>query len=469
MRFWWVFILLSLFLFQLEANPEVRIRITQRGLNYAKEIGMKLLEQELRTRIFPDEIGTEKYFFGKVDYTVSRIQIMSTSIYNSSVVLIPGNSIGLLIKNISVTVTTHWTLNNWLIDYQGEVEISILGLSITTNMIVAQNNRGDFLVSVENCQLTTGNIEVQLNSEGRWFYNAFVQRLEKVIRTRLENQLCLNVILRIQKETKVLKGLKGVFQINPFIQVKYSLIKPPEVFKSYVDLDFKVSVYFSSNHTESPFVAAPITLPEKNNYMLFGGISESLLNSITLTYYTTRVSKITFLEEHSSNFNLTTDTLSRVIPQVIQHYAKSHPVRMKLMVTAAPVLRLQNNSFTIEIPCFVVVSALLSNSMIKPIFAMNASIGLKAKAVIAKQKLIVLLQLQRLYLSLTYSSIGSFQVQRLKNFLSYSLQNTVIPPIAAALKRGLQLPTMAKLVFSEAVTEVNKGYILISTDLNYKY
>lgn len=38
----------------------------------AKEIGMKLLEQELRTRIFPDEIGTEKYFFGIVDYTVSR-------------------------------------------------------------------------------------------------------------------------------------------------------------------------------------------------------------------------------------------------------------------------------------------------------------------------------------------------------------------------------------------------------------
>ncbi|XP_058047594.1 BPI fold-containing family C protein-like isoform X3 [Ahaetulla prasina] len=375
MRFCLVFILLSLFLFQLEANPEVRIRITQRGLNYAKEIGMKLLEQELRTKIFPDEIGTEKFFFGKVDYTVSRIQITSISIYNSSVVLIPGNSIRLLIKNISVTVTTHWTLNSWLIDYQGEVEISILGLSITTNMIVAQNNRGDFLVSVQNCQLSTGNIEVQLNSEGRWFYNAFVQHLEKVIHTRLENQLCLNVILRIQKETEVLKGLKGVFQINPFIQVKYSLIKPPEVFKSYVDLDFKVSVYFSGNHTESPFVAAPFTLPEKNNYMLFGGISESLLNSITLTYYTTRVSKITFSEEHSSNFNLTTDILSRVIPQVMQHYAKSHPLRMKLMVTAAPVLRLQNNSFTIEIPCFVVVSALLSSAMIKPIFAVNAIIS----------------------------------------------------------------------------------------------
>ncbi|XP_070610934.1 BPI fold-containing family C protein-like [Erythrolamprus reginae] len=474
MRFWWVFVLLSLFLFQLEANPEVRIRITQRGLNYAKEIGMKLLKQELRTRIFPDVIGTEKYFFGTVDYNVSsfslyRIQTTSISIYNSSVVLIPGDGISLLIKNISVTVTTHWTLNNWLFNYQGEVEISILGLSIKTNLIVAQNNGGDFLVSVQTCQLSIGNIEVQLNSEGRWFYNDFVQHLKKVIQTRLESQICLNVILRIQKETEVLKGLKGVFQINPFVQVKYSLISPPEVFTSYVDLDFKVSVSSSSNHTESPFVAAPFTLPEKNNYMLLGGISESLLNSITLAYYTTRVWKITFSEEHSSHFNLTTGTLSRVIPQVMQHYAKSHPVRMKLMVTTAPVLRLQNNSFTIEIPCFVVVSALLPSSRIKPIFAVNASIGLKANAVIAKQKLIALFQLQRLHLSLTYSSIGSFQVQCLKNFLFHSLQNTVIPPIAAALKRGLQLPTMAKLVFSEAVTEVNKGYILIATDLNYKY
>ncbi|XP_032077012.1 BPI fold-containing family C protein-like [Thamnophis elegans] len=313
---------------------------------------MKLLEQELKARIFRDEIGTEKYFFGTVDYTVSS-------------------------------------------DYQGEVEISILGLSITTDMIVALNNIGDLLVSIQNCQVSTGKIEVQLNSEGRWFYNAFVQHLEKVIHTRLESQLCLNVILRIQKETEVLKGLKGIFQINPLIQVKYSLITPPEVLKSHIDLDFKVSVYFSSNRTESSFAAAPFTFPEKNNYMLFGGISESLLNSITSTYYTIRVSKITFSEEHSSYFNLTTDTLSKVIPQVRQHYAKSHPVRMKLMVTAAPVLRLKNNSFTIEIPCFVVVSALLSNSMNKPIFAVNVSIGLKANAVIAEQKLIVLLQLQR--------------------------------------------------------------------------
>ncbi|XP_025022212.1 BPI fold-containing family C protein-like [Python bivittatus] len=391
----------------------------------AKEVGMKFLEQKLKTRIFPDGNGTQKYFFGIVDYSVSS-------------------------------------------DYQGEVEISIIGLSITINMIVAQNNRGHLLVSVQNCHLSTGDIEVQLNGEGRWYYNAFVRHLENAIHTRLENQFCLNVALNIQKEAEVLKRLKGVFQINPIIQVNYSLIKPPEVFKSYVDLDFKVSVYLSRNHTESPFVAAPFPLPEKNDYMLFIGISESLLNSISLTYYTSRVSKITFSDEHSSRFNLTTDTLSRIIPQVMQYYTESHPVRMKLMVTAAPVVRLQNNSFTIEIPCFVVVSALLLN-LTKPIFVVNISIGLNANAAIVKQKLIISLQLQRLQLSLTYSNIGFFQVQHLKNFLSYSLQNTVIPPISAALKRGLQLPTMARLAFPEAVTEVNQGYILISTDVNYKY
>ncbi|XP_063165385.1 BPI fold-containing family C protein-like [Candoia aspera] len=336
-------------------------------------------------------------------------------------------------------------------------------------MIVAQNDRGHLLVSVQNCHVSTGDIEVQLNGEGRWYYYAFVQHLENAIRTRLENQLCLNVDLRIQKEAEVLKRLKGVFWINPFIQVKYSLIKPPEVFKSYVDLDFKVSVYLSRNHTESTFVAAPFPLPEKNDYMLFTGISESLLNSISLTYYTTRVSKITFSEEHSSYFNLTTDTLSRIIPQVMQYYTESHPVRMKLMVTAAPIVRLQNNSFTMEFPCFVVVSALLSNLIMQPLFVVNISVGLNASAAIVKQKLIVSLQLQRLHLSLTYSNIGSFQVQHLKNFLSYSLQNTVIPPISAALKRGLQLPTMARLAFPETVTEVNQGYILISTDVKYKY
>lgn len=69
-----------------------------------------------------------------------------------------------MLLSLTIDMSSHFSLCS---DYQGEVEISILGLSVTTDMIVAQNNRGDLLVSVQNCQLSTGNIEVQLNSEER--------------------------------------------------------------------------------------------------------------------------------------------------------------------------------------------------------------------------------------------------------------------------------------------------------------
>ncbi|XP_042325717.1 BPI fold-containing family C protein-like isoform X2 [Sceloporus undulatus] len=469
MKMWCVSPLLSLFVLHLEANSGLKVRITQRGLNYGKEVGMKILQQEIKEKGFPDRNGTQTFLFGTVDYRVSRIQITSISIHNTSVVLVPENRIVVAVRDASARVSTHWTLNNWLLDYHGKAEISILGISVTATINMSQNNRGYLLMLVPDCRMSIGGIKVQLSGRGSWYYDMFFQYLEKTIQRKLQNRVCLSIKFRIQKMAAALKKLQATSQIDSFAQIDYSLTKPPEVFRSYIELDFKASVYPIRNHTELLFMTVPFSLPDNNDNMMYFGISEYFLKSLSLSYYTVGASKIHFSEEHSSSFNLTTEALSRIIPEIAQHYTESHLVRTSVVVTAAPTVWLQNNSLTVKIPCFVEVSALLLNQTMQPIFALNISAITNATVAITEQRLIGSLQLKRLQLSLTYSNIGSFQVSFLKNLLACFLHNTVILPINDVLKRGFHLPNMARIAFLGPAIKLNQGYILITTDVSYKY
>ncbi|KAH0616955.1 hypothetical protein JD844_028466 [Phrynosoma platyrhinos] len=287
---------------------------------------------------------------------------------------------------------------------------------------MSQNNRGYLLMHLPDCRMNIGDIKVQLSGRKSWYYDLFFQYLEKTIQGRLQNRVCLNIRFRIQKMAAAVKKLQATSQIDSFAQIDYSLMKPPEVFRSYIELDFKASVYPIKNRTEPLFMTVPFSLPDNNDNMMYFGISEYLLNSLSLTYYTIGASKISFSEE------------------VAQHYTESHPVRMNVVVTAAPSVWLQNNSLTVKIPCFVEVSALLLNQTMQTIFAVNI-------------------------------------VSILKNFLSCFLHETVILPINDVLKRGFHLPNVARIAFLGPAIKLNqvklvflhKGHILITTDVSYKY
>lgn len=57
------------------------------------------------------------------------------------------------------------------------------------------------------------------------------------------------------------------------------------------------TVYPIRNHIELPFVAAPFSLPDNYEYMLYCGVSEYFFKSASLSYYTAGAFNIKFLEE----------------------------------------------------------------------------------------------------------------------------------------------------------------------------
>ncbi|XP_074839947.1 BPI fold-containing family C protein [Carettochelys insculpta] len=467
-RIWCFFLLLHLLIEPLHANSGLKVRIMQKGLDYGKKIGLEILKQRLKEERFPDWRGQEKSGVGDVDYVLSGISIKTIEFPDASVSLIPGLGIKLSTQHAYVIFSANWSIRTWLFKDHGSCTVSVSGVFVTATFNMSQDSTCHPSISLASCQMSIGGVEVKLNGTISWLHKFFTKYLENPIYRSLDTNSCPNIRQGIQQIDSQLRMLQVPIQIDAFAQIDYCLVNSPEVFQSYIDLDLKGAIYPVRNWTDLAFVPAPFILPDKNDSMLYLGISEYFFQSASLAYYKAGAFNINIAEELSSYFNITTKTFGNIIPEVAQYYVEAHPARLNLMIAAAPVVSLQPDAFAVEICASMEVLAVLPDSTSQSMFTVDITASSSASLTVFEQKLIGSLCLNRFQLSLADSRVGFFEVSLLENFLSYVLQNGVIPAANVKLKNGFPLPSLDQVTLLRPVIKVNEGYLLISTDIDYK-
>ncbi|XP_032300955.1 BPI fold-containing family C protein-like isoform X2 [Coturnix japonica] len=467
-KMWYSFLPCLLFL-QLEANPGLKVRITQKGLDYGRKIGIELLKQRVLQETFPSWSGQESFSIVKVNYTISRFKVDAVDIPETSASFIPDTGVSLSVAHASATISADWRLKAWLLKDQGGFTLSISELFIAVVFKVSRDNTGHLSVLLHSCQLSIGSVKVTLNEGSSWIYSFLSGYLEKAIHSKLNENICLNIKYKIQVMDAQLRKQKVLSQIDAFAQIDYSLVSSPAVFKSHINLDLKGTVYPVGNHTDPPFVPAPFGLPNKGDSMFYFGVSNYFLKSATLAYYRAGVFNITISKDLSTAFNLTTATLKNFLPEIALHCLTACPVLLKLMATSPPVVSLQSDTCRLWITGSVEVFAVLPNSTIQYIFTGNLTTSTRSNLAVIKQKLVISLFLKRLQFSLLHSAVGFSKVSLVENFLSYTLRRVVIPVINDKLGKGFPLPNLAYTSLVGPVIKMNQGHLVIFTDVHYKH
>ncbi|NXW62826.1 BPIFC protein, partial [Eurystomus gularis] len=226
--------------------------------------------------------------------------------------------------------------------------------------------------------------------------------------------------------------------IDDLTEVDYSLNSLPAVFRPFIDLDLKGIVYPTGNYTGPPYVAAPFTIPDQSDSMLYLAFSEYFFQTSSFAYYTAGAFNITITEETCSYFNMSTEIFGSIIPEVAEY--SPYPVMLQLMATEIPIISLEQDSLTVEIQGSMEVFAVLPDSTTQSLFTMNIAANTSIAPNIFDQKLMGSLCLNRLQFSLAHSNVGFFEISLLENILSYILQTEVIPSANAKLSKGFPLP-----------------------------
>nr|XP_021150379.1 BPI fold-containing family C protein isoform X1 [Columba livia] len=478
-------LLLSLLSGQLNANPGVKVRITQKGLEYAKEVGLEILKQNMEKEHFPDLSGYEKFGLGNVKYNISRIHVTAVEFPSASISLIPGTGIKLVIGNASLTIDMNWNIRTWMFKDSGRGTVHISKVFVTAIFSTPLDNMGHTSISLTSCRTTSGDIDIKLNGKSGFLHNFFIKYLKKPIHRRLVTNSCPNIRSGIQLIDEDLRSLnettEGALKKMP---VETSSLRSECMLgdswlcfsllfgttcHSPSGTDLVGTVYPAGNYTGPPYVASPFAIPDQSDSMLYLAFSEYFFQTSSFAYYTAGAFNITITEETCSYFNISTEIFGSIIPEVAKYSVIPYPVMLKLMATEVPIISLEEDSFTVEIQGSMEVFAVLPDSTTQSLFTMNITANTSIALNIFDQKLMGSLCLNRLQFSLAHSNVGFFEISLLENILSYILQTEVIPSANAKLSKGFPLPNLANVTLTRPHITIVQGYILISTDVHYKH
>ncbi|CAL8403327.1 unnamed protein product [Arctogadus glacialis] len=461
--------LLALIPLSLSANAGVKVKLTQKGLDFGRELAVASLQEKLMTIKVPDISGTERVDpIGKVHYSLTEMRIVKLGLPSSAIGLVPGTGFTLTITNAFLSLHGKWRVKYLrFIKDSGSFDLAIKSLTITTSISLRSDEAGRPAVAVASCATTLGGVSIKFHGGASWLYNLFTRFIEKGLCSSLQKELCPLVAESVSSMNQFLKTLNVLAPLDRYAEIAYPMVSSPEISNSSIGLNLKGEFYNIGHHMEPPFSPAPFFLPNQEQSMLYIGLSAFTANSASFVYNKAGTLSLNITDDMippSSPFRLTTRTFGAFIPQI----AKLFPgLMMVLQVKTAkdPLFNIEANNVTVDAISSLTAYAILANTSLAPLFVLNVDSSVGARVNVVGNKLAGAVNLNKLDMSLGKSYVGDFQVGPLHNIFQIVLKVAVLPRVNVRLKEGFPLPSLGKINLTNTQLQVLKGYILIGTDL----
>ncbi|KAM9859558.1 bactericidal permeability-increasing protein-like isoform 1-T2 [Aulostomus maculatus] len=452
-------------------NPGVKVKLTQKGLEYGRQLGMAAIQKKLSTIQVPDFSGQQRVSpIGKVKYSLTNIKIVDVGLPGSAVTLVPGTGVRLSISNAFIKMNGNWRVKYLrIIKDSGSFELSVNGLTIASSISVQSDETGRPVVNTAGCSAAVSSAKIKFHGGASWLYNLFSKFIEKALRSSLQSKLCPLVTEAISDLNPKLKTLNVLAPVDRYAEIEYSMVSAPSVSAASIELNLKGEFYNIGRHQEPPFSPVAFALPPQLNSMLYIGISAFTANSAAFVYHSASVLSLNVTDDmipSSSPIRLNTRTFGAFIPQI----SKSFPgLMMKLLVKTVknPNVTFEPNNVTVGARGTVTAFAIQPNATLSPLFVLNMESSVSASVFVNGTKLAGALTLNKMLLTLGTSYVGDFQVRSLDNVLNLVLRVAVLPRLNVQLARGYPLPSLGKMALRNVQLDVLQDYVLIGTDVEF--
>uniref|UniRef100_A0A8C5R7F9 Bactericidal permeability-increasing protein n=1 Tax=Leptobrachium leishanense TaxID=445787 RepID=A0A8C5R7F9_9ANUR len=329
-------------------GPGVMMRVSQKWLDYVRSEGTEVLRHMLLKDPLPDITGFT-HMFGKVNYTISKVLIEEFDVPHTYAVPSPPTNVKFLVEDAKTKVFGQWKVKHWLVNDNGDFNLRLSGVSIAAVIRTFKDSSGRPSVLLSACHSEVKNAKVHLSGGASWLYNLFTVFLEKPIRNSVNEKLCPRVNEAVSILQRELATFHATSRLDAKHEIDYSLINPPQVEETYIDLDLKGSVHpiGLSQYDNPPDIH--IDLPNGRASMIYVGLTEYFFNSLAKNYFNSGVLKISLTHEQFPHaFWLRTEGYVTIIPKIKSYYPTSQAMELILTATKAPVVTLTPHNIILE-------------------------------------------------------------------------------------------------------------------------
>ncbi|XP_022264875.1 bactericidal permeability-increasing protein isoform X2 [Canis lupus familiaris] len=395
-------------------NPGVVARITQKGLDYACQQGVAVLQKELEKIKIPTFSGSFKVkHLGKGHYSFYSMVIRGFQLPSSQIKLVPNKGLDLSIRNANIKISGKWKARKNFIKTSGNFDLSVESISISAGLNMSFDpTSGHLTIICSSCNNYIDSVRVHI-SGGRlgWLIQLFHKKIESSIRKTMNNKICQVVSSSVSSRLQsYLKTLPVTYKIDRIAGISYSLVAPPTATADNLDGHLKI--------------------PKK------------------------------------SKFRLTTDFLGTLIPQVAEMFPNM-TVQFNVWASSPPHLTMRPAGLIFTPTLDTQAFAVLPNSSLAPLFVLGLSTNLSMEVSARPDRLVGQLSLDKLLLELKHSDVGSFSVAVLQSIMNYVVPTAVLPKVNERLQEGFPLPMPKNVQLFNLVLQTHQDFLLFGADVHY--
>ncbi|XP_044153333.1 bactericidal permeability-increasing protein [Bufo gargarizans] len=451
-------------------NPGFVVRLTQKGLDYARQEGMIVLQQQLSKIHLPDFSGSAHTPVGKVKYSFESMTIRNFQLPSSQISLVPNFGLKLSISGAFIEISGKWHVKAHHISTKGGFDLKVQGLSISVGLKVGSDTAGRPTIALSDCSNHISDVSIHVSGKLSWLVDLFRHNVDSALRKALENQICPLVSDAITSKLQpLLQTLPVTAKIDSVAAIDYSLTGPPPVTVDCVDVQLKGEFFELSHRTPPPFSPPALTLPVDHSLMVYLGVSDYLFNTAGFVYYS--AGKLIFnvtdnMIPKDFNIRLNTSSFGALIPQLSKMYPD---MLMKLQITStsAPALDIKPGNITISPKIDIQAFVILPNSSLAPAFLLNLTTTALAKVAVNSGRIVGNLQLTGLHMDLKHSDVGPFSVTLLNVAVNFYLSNVLLPQVNEILKKGYPLPLLDNVQLTDVVLQPQQDFLLLGANFHY--
>ncbi|CAF96904.1 unnamed protein product [Tetraodon nigroviridis] len=455
----------------LSVNPGVEVKLTEKGIEYGRQLGVAAIQEKLKSIRLPDFSGKQRVSpIGKVQYSLTNIQVVNIGLPIAPIQLVAGSGVKLSINGAFINLRGNWRVKylRW-VKNSGSFDLNVNGLSVAETLGIKSDNTGRPEVSSISCGASVGSVKVKFHGGASWLYNLFSRYINRALESALQKQICPLVTNAISDVNPRLKTLNVLANVDKYAEIEYAMVSSPDVSTSSINLKLKGQFYNIGQHQEPPFSAPAFSLPSENSNMLYIGMSAFTVNSAAFVYHKAGALSMYITDDmipKSSPIRLTTNTFGTFIPEISKQFPG---LMMKLLVKTdkSPVVTFEPNSATVQATGTVTAYAIQPDNTLTPLFILNLDTSVSARLFLTGMKLAASLTLNKMNLTVETSYVGEFQVRSLSNVLQLVLKWVVIPTVNVQLGKGYPLPALGKTALENTQLQIQKDYIMIGTDVKF--
>ncbi|XP_038606378.1 bactericidal permeability-increasing protein [Tachyglossus aculeatus] len=452
-------------------NPGFVVRISQKGLDYARQEGIVALEKELSKISLPDFSGSFKVKrFGKGHYDFNRLEVTSFRLPTSQISLLPGLGLRVAMSNAFIQVSGHWKARKNFIKLKGSFDLKVEGLSIATDVQLGSDQGGRPTVSASGCRSHISKVKVHISGRLGWILNLFHRKIESRFRSSMEGKICEKLVSAARSKLQpYLQTLPVTAKIDQVAGIDYALINPPRSSANTLDAELK-GEFFNLNRRSAPSFAPPeLNIPPASDRMAYFGVSDYFFNTAFSVYQEAGALSLSLSDDmipKEFKVRLNTASFGGLIPQLARMYPNT---AMKLVVSTAtaPSLTIRPGSVTLRPEFNLEALALPPNAAQVPLFVLGLSTNASIEVGVRGVTIFGTSTVGRVNLELKQSAVGPFSVTLLEAIINYYVSSVLLPKANERLEKGFPLPLFRQLRLSNLVLQPRQNFLLFGADIQH--